>query len=526
MSKSSKSILSYVVGLSTPLSDMNALGMTNFESFLTEYAAIYRKIVCETVNHIIWCKGLYCPSIKKWLTFTDFNKSEWNTYLQHQYQINKRHANSIISDAIGMVKNAESCREEHIKTLSQKLKSAKKWLAKKTKLIKEVNKFYAKSKLVKGKKILIWKDSKTGCRMPLACSLKYKNTNLNHLRFLVHNKKRYIASLSSDIEKLKITPLRVKVPHNKVFFVGSKDESFGNQVAQWDGSNLTIRVPYCLSKTYGEYVSVQLGSFDRNINRLPEHGAKTWSFYKKDGFWKACIQFQPLTVTPSSNNHNNGVISLDINPSSIDWAEIDPNGNAIKWGSLSLQIGLPKNKMENQLQTVALFLVKLSLKTGKPIVHEKIDFASKKLRMRESGNQKYNRMLSGWAYSKFFQILNSIATNRGVSTFGVNPQYTSLLGMTKFMRRYGINSGVAAAIAIGRRGMNKSERLPAAIVALLSVNDRRHPWKRLSKLNSQLKVGGQYIVRSSFYKTVYSPNWACVIMPNAESVPVGLSTEY
>jgi IS605 OrfB family transposase len=112
--------------------------------------------------------------------------------------------------------------------------------------------------------------------------------------------------------------------------------------------------------------------------------------------------------------------------------------------------------------------VKLSLKTGNPIVHEKIDFASKKFRMRESDNQKYNRMLSGWAYSKFFQILNSIAANRGVSTFGVNPQYTSLLGITKFMRRYGINSGVAAAIAIGRRGMKLSERLPAAIVALLS----------------------------------------------------------
>jgi IS605 OrfB family transposase len=436
MSKSEKSILSYVVGLPTPLSELNALGMTNFESFLTEYAAIYRKIVCETVNHLIWCFGLYCPEIKKWLTFCDFNKSEWNTYLQHQYQINKRHANSIISDAIGMVKSAEECKQEHIKTLLGKLKSAKKWLAKKIKLLKDVNKFYAKSKKVNGKKILIWKDSKTGCRMPLACSLKYKNTNLNHLRFLVHNKKRYITSLLSNIEKLKVTPLTVKVPHNQVFFVGSKDESFGNQVAQWDGSNLTIRVPYCLEKTYGEYVTVQLGSFDRNINRLPEYGAKTWSVYKKDGKWKVCIQFQPITVTPLSNNRNNGVISFDLNPSSIDWAEIDRNGNAIKWGSISLQIRLPKNQMENQLQTVALFLVKLSLKTGKSIVHEKIDFVSKKFRLRESGNKKYNRMLSAFAYSKFFQILNSIAGNRGVSTFWVNPQYTSLLGMTKFMRRY------------------------------------------------------------------------------------------
>ncbi|WP_169156124.1 hypothetical protein [Brasilonema bromeliae] len=46
-----------------------------------------------------------------------FNKGEWNTYLQKTYNINKRHANGMISDAVGKVDSAHKCRTNHINQL-------------------------------------------------------------------------------------------------------------------------------------------------------------------------------------------------------------------------------------------------------------------------------------------------------------------------------------------------------------------------------------------------------------------------
>ena len=73
------------------------------------------------------------------------------------------------------------------------------------------------------------------------------------------------------------------MPRWDVFVVGSKDETNGNQSCQWDGDKIKFRVPYYLEDKFGKYVSTKLGSFPRNINRIPIDGAKTWHFYKKDG---------------------------------------------------------------------------------------------------------------------------------------------------------------------------------------------------------------------------------------------------
>ena len=70
------STLTYVKGLPTPIDELNALGMTTFEMFLSDYSQVSFKATCETVNHI--------------LEVDKFNKSSWNTHLQKTYGINKR----------------------------------------------------------------------------------------------------------------------------------------------------------------------------------------------------------------------------------------------------------------------------------------------------------------------------------------------------------------------------------------------------------------------------------------------------
>ncbi len=116
---------------------------------------------------------------------------------------------------------------------------------------------------------------------------------------------------------------------------------------------------------------------------------------------------------------------------------------------------------------------------------EKLDFSSKKNRLRES-SKRYARMLSSFAYSKFADLVESKSRLRAIQVISVNPAYSSLIGMIKYMSLYGLNSGTAAALVLARRSLRLSERLPRVLYALLSpVDDNKHVWSywgRISKL--------------------------------------------
>lgn len=52
-------------------------------------------------------------------------------------------------------------------------------------------------------------------------------------------------------------------------------------------------------------------------------------------------------------------------------------------------------------------------------------------------------MLSGWAYNRFHELLNSILANRGINLLTVNPAYSSLIGLVKYVKMYGLASDEA-----------------------------------------------------------------------------------
>ena len=105
--------------------------------------------------------------------------------------------------------------------------------------------------------------------------------------------------------------------------------------------------------------------------------------------------------------------------------------------------------------------------------------------MREHG-KPYARMLSRFAYSKFSELVQSKARFSAIQVISVNPVYSSLIGMVKYMSLYGLNSGTSAALVLARRSLRLSERLPRACNALISpVDDNKHVWSywaRISKL--------------------------------------------
>lgn len=214
--------ITYCQGLPTPAHELNELGLTDFEMFLDAYAPIFMAANIETVNHL--------------LSGVEFKKSQCNTHLQQTYRINKRHANGAISSAKGRVDGNKEHRALHLKTIEGKIKSIGAWLKKAERKLVLARKFSANKK---------WQQSKKGCNFPIYCSLTYKSTNWQNLRFQIHKKKRKFARLTNKVEQLKVKHINASVPHADVFVVGYKDESYGNHVCQWDGSKITFRVPNC-----------------------------------------------------------------------------------------------------------------------------------------------------------------------------------------------------------------------------------------------------------------------------------------
>jgi IS605 OrfB family transposase len=478
--------LTYCKGLPTDSLKVNALGCSELEMFLEAYAPIFRDAAIETVNLL--------------LSGVAFDKSKWNTYLQDVFGINKRHASGVISYAKGKVDGAKEHRALHLKTLSGKVKSLESWIKKAERKLKLAQKFYAKKN---------WQHSKTGTKFPLSCNIESHRTNWSRLKFQIHHKKRKLFLIQNKISFLISAPIKVSVPHSQVFVVGAKDESFGNQVVQWDGNKITFRVPPCLESRFGKSVSAIIGDFDRNINRLPSDGAKTWHFYRKDEKWVAAIQFTPLDVPKVSKHRRHGCIGIDMNPGSIGWVYIDTDGNLKAKGQIPLEMGLPSGAQEAQIVKACLVLAKLATQYQCPVVCEELDFSSKKERLGEQ-SKKYARMLSGWAYSEFYKSLASILSNRGIELIQVNPAYSSFLALIKYMKMYGLSSDCAAALVIGRRGMFLSEKIPSAITAYFEVNSEKHVWHWLNKLNKSIQQSGE-ILRRHDYFTI--SNWSFLANP-------------
>lgn len=173
-------------------------------------------------------------------------------------------------------------------------------------------------------------------------------------------------------------------------------------------------------------------------------------------------------------------------------------------GQIPLEIGLPNGKQQAQIVDACLSLANLAIGFECPVVCEELNFSDKKERLGEKG-RRYARMLSGWAYSQFFKQLQSILSNRGIEIITVNPAYSSIIGLVKYMKMYGLASDEAAALVISRRGMQLSERIPNSITAYVEVNSAKHVWSQWNELNKKIKRSGE-IKRRHDYFTV--SNWS------------------
>ncbi len=440
----------------------------------------------------------------KLLLSGELSKSQINTELQHEFGFNKRQANSIIAYIEGMVKSAKTCRSNHLEQLQGKLKHVSDVIKKLERKIAAHRKYLQRIEAInRGIKNKMPKTLKP--RYPDACPVRCAH-HLTHYQFALlklHNKKRYAHKLTQQIQHIKNAPLHVNLGNSiSVEMVGSKDESYGNQICQLDflKGELHIRVPYFLEAKYGKYVTVKIDlpkhGKDELVSAWFNHQAITYRFIRKTLFtWDIHITVDVQPKPIQSRNVHWGALGVDLNPNCIGWAKADKDGNLQECGQININIqSQPKGRTEAVLADAVTQLTEKAVQHNCPVVVERLNFSDKKMRMRELSS-RHNRMLSNFAYSKFLQLLSSRCFKLGIQLIEVNPAYSSVIGLVKFMSMYGLNSATAAAFVLARRAMRLSETIPAN-TAYLGTETRKHVWSHWNRVSKRIKGSS----RHSFYQ--------------------------
>ncbi len=360
-------------------------------------------------------------------------------------------------------------------------------------------------------------------------------------RFIIHQKKRRLAIKQHKLKVLQNKGISLCFGTKKLFkaqyhleangynshkewladwraarqssfmMVGAKTYASGNQLCRLTANGeLKITVPPCLLKQFGSHVSCDgikfrygqelidialtpLQRFSTRNNgrtktsRVGTEKAVTHRFVKRDNKWYLHTTVE-LPDIPWISNRKNGAIGIDLNVNNIAWAYCDIEGNLKQHGQISIDL---KDKSSGQITHILSQamgqIIDIAVEKECPIVIEKLDFSSKKNRLREQ-SKNYARMLSQFAYSKFSDLVHSKCRLAAIQTVEVNPSYSSLIGMTKYMSLYGLNSGTAASLVLARRSFRFSERLPRVLFALFSpVDENRHVWTYWASASKLLK---------------------------------------
>ena len=405
--------------------DNNKNLIAYFEDSRTFYAQIMRKTFYIVKNDKNFNK----------------NKSRHNSYLQNKYEILKRTANSIISDAQGRLNVLKAVRKMEKQQAERKIKALE-------------NKILT----LDSKKIGNWKVRR---------QLVAKKAKLNKL-------KQYLDNLAYQIEtghyklcfgtkKLLQTDYDAFVNQrdSQMSFVGGKDETSGNQLLQLTYKNGQFDVK--LRKDFGGfkdsddkyvYGRVHFNYGKKIIKNILKNGNSPLSFkiIKKNGRYYLYCTFEiQAELEQFQTSTENGTIGLDFNKGFVTLAETNKYGHLVRTQFLPYRFKAG-NKTKNDLEQIANHVKTLAARVGKNICIENLNFKTTKAKIVSKTNKKYNDMLNSLAYREFVNTIERVTYKGLVYVKLVNPAWTSWLAKQLYCEPMKLNGHVGAAYVIARRG--------------------------------------------------------------------------
>ena len=396
-----------------------------------------------------------------------FNKSNYNSYLQQKYDITKRTANSIISDAQGRLNALIELKRYEQKQLKLKISNLENNIIPKLVQKREIN-----SKLLNcGRKVSFIKQRN------LRLKIVSKKNRLNNLKqklsnitYQIENKKLKLCFGTKDLLKRNYQKF-IQKRDSQLSFVGCKSEPACNQQLQlmFNSRNnqfkIKLRKDFGFKKTNGKDKIVEGQVYFRNHkNKIisilrNKNSPLTYKIIKNNNrFYLYCTFEIQLEEKNYLTRSSYGTIGLDFNKGFITLSETNNYGDLIGVDIFRYRFRSGK-KTKTDLQKIANEVVQLSIEKGKDLCIENLNFTKTKSKTDSKIGKQYNQMIHSLAYSQFINLMENSAFKNSVKIIKVNPAWTSWLAKKLYCPTMKLNVHIGAAYVIARRGQGYKESL-------------------------------------------------------------------
>lgn len=390
-----------------------------------------------------------------------FNKSSYNPYLQKKYEITKRTAGSIISDAQGRLNALKEFKIYEKRQLEQKIEHLEKKVL---------------PKLV---------SKRDDCIAQLKANPKGSTVRLRNVRRKIVAKKNKLNRLKQKLNNVtyQIESGRLKLcfgtkyllkrdykrfvaqRDSQMSFVGSKSEPAQNQMLQLSYNPKNNQFDIKLRKDFDGYKNaskddkyvygrVYFRHHKSELVSILRQGYSPLSYKiikKRNRFYLHCTFEVHVEDDEFLTRSSYGTIGLDFNKGFVTLSETNEYGHLLRTQVLLYRFKTG-SKTRTDLQKLINEVVDIALQTGKDICIENLDFKKKKAKTESRQGRKYNEMLHSLAYRQFSNSVEGIAFRNLVYVRKVNPAWTSWLAKTYYCPRMKLNVHVGASFVIARRG--------------------------------------------------------------------------
>ena len=344
----------------------------------------------------------------------DINISSLNTSLQKEYKITKRTANSIIRGAKGRLLAIKELKSFELKTITKKIRYLE------DDVVPKLEEKLANNIL----KIEVGKNIDLVKHRNLRRSIVAKKSKLNKLK-----QRKINIETQLEVGNYKLCfGTKELARKNKEKFLNQRDSSMnyiGAKVEPCRNQNFSIY--YDKNKNqfkirirkdfqdvkFDKYVFGQV-YFRHHKNKLVEFlktGGSPLSYKiikRDDRYYLYCTFELNYDSEDFLTRNTHGTVGIDFNKGFVTIAETNECGHLVE--SCTVRYRFKQgNKTQTDFERIANILVGWSLRKGKDLVIENLDFVDRKINTETKKGRKYNEMIHSLAYKKFSEIVGCVA---------------------------------------------------------------------------------------------------------------------
>jgi IS605 OrfB family transposase len=408
-----------------------------------------------------------------------YTRSTFNTYVCNEFNVLKRTSNSIYYELVSKKKTLLSLMKTELENKKIRLNVLE---TNKLKLVSNINNLKKKVVINKSSDKELVRYRKYKKKYYYLCNninkLKQnitkleKNISDGNVRLSFGGKKTFKAQYNLKANNYKnLTKWKndyKKKRDKNIFYLGSKDESCGNQLVQIDYNEKKdlFSIKIRKEKDYSSndrYLIIDNINFKYMRNELIEiiNGIKTktnllplsYRIYRIKNKWYLQVIITTI-VEQYETRKEYGVIGLDFNSGFISMSETNEHGNLVGMKHYQLHHHGCGSKAETEILDVISQIVTYAKTVGKDISIEDLKFnitKSKSIKTNNKYSKKYNEMIHTLDYSRYIFRLENKCYKLKVSLNKVNPKNTSKIGYEKYSKERKLTIHQAASFVIARR---------------------------------------------------------------------------